>query len=1129
MMQPTAAHAINGLGAKNGTMSSNPQVLELVHEILETNREPEDVCAEHPELLWEVCKRLKQAQLVEAQLEELFPSTVDPPAGTRKACAFVGDDLPKIPGYEVEKIIGHGGVGIVFEARHLKLNRLVALKMLLSGTFASRQECARFIREAEAVAGLQHPHIVQVYDVGEFERRLYFTMEFVEGGNLAQQLAGVPQPAMQSAHLLATLAEAVGFAHGHGIVHRDLKPANILMTVDGTPKIADFGLARRVDADQDLTMTGVRLGTPSYMAPEQASGKSNAAGPLVDVYALGAILYEMLTGRPPFRAETSAETERQVIAEEPARPSHLNFSVPRDLETICLKCLSKDPSRRYPTAAAMADDLHHFLRGEPISARRPGPLERIGKWVRRRPAVAVFIGASTLLTAVLIGALVWIAVQQVSRRHGIEANLREINHLEEQARWTDAGVALQQLDAELDAAGIGDWRERVDQARRDLELVTELDNVRLTRLTGGNLAYYKADADRRYADAFAKSGLAKVNDAPDEVARRVKASAVHLALNAALDEWAVCSSDKRLRDWLLTISRKADHESLDWGDRIRDSAQWNNQVAMSELAKTVPTSRIAVSLLLALAERLAAAHGDPTAFLKRVQRDHPNDFWANMILGDSLLADSPVEANGYYRAALAIRPQAVVAYTALGDSLRHQKLYNEALVCYRQALEIDPNYARNLTNLGNLLRDLHQTDEAIAYYRKALDADPNYAWAHFDLANTLRDSGRADDAIEHYKQFNAIGPSIPYVANMVRSDLVRHGRGEEARLEWKKALELDPPEHDPWFGYAELCLFLGNENEYRRARQDLIQRFGNTNKPNVAEKTCRAILLMPPSAEELRTATKLAETAVAAKPTTEEWIYPYYVFAKGLAEYRQGHFDIAIADMDSEAATVMGPCPRFVKAMAEYRLGHEQEARTMLAAEIAANDWRMSEVRSHDQWIWHVIRREAETTVFPHTAEFLKGEYNPRDNTERLALLGVCQFKNLTCALARLYADAFAADPELAGDRQFAHRYRAACAAAMAGAGKGTDVAKVSDTARAHWREQARDWLQAELAERIKILDKGSAADANLAKNSLASWQTDPDLAGLRDPDALARLPTAERAQWQGLWGAVGAAVHRRR
>jgi serine/threonine-protein kinase len=287
--------------------------------------------------------------------------------------------LPRIPGYEVEAVLGRGGMGIVYRARRLRLNRLVALKMLLGGAYAGPQDLARFRREAEAGAGLRHPHIVQVHDAGEHDGRPYFTMEYLEGGSLARQLAGTPQPARQAAALLATLAEAVQAAHQGGIVHRDLKPANILLTADGTPKITDFGLARRLQGGAGLARSGDLLGTPSYMAPEQAQGRPRVIGPAIDIYALGATLYELLTGRPPFRAETAAEAVLQVIFQEPAPPSRLNAKAPRDLETICLKCLNKDPARRYATAAALAEDFHRFQRGEPIAARRPGWLERLSK------------------------------------------------------------------------------------------------------------------------------------------------------------------------------------------------------------------------------------------------------------------------------------------------------------------------------------------------------------------------------------------------------------------------------------------------------------------------------------------------------------------------------------------------------------------------------------------------------------------------------------------------------------------------------------------------------------------------------------------------------------------------------
>jgi serine/threonine-protein kinase len=353
-----------------------------------------------------------------ADLDALFPPpdqpTPQPPDGTA---------LPQVPGYEVETVLGRGGMGIVFRARHLRLNRAVALKMTLAGAYAEAHERGRFQREAEAVAALRHPNIVQVYDIGEADGRPYFTMEYVDGGSLAQKLSGTPHPARPAAALVATLAGAMQVAHQSGVVHRDLKPANVLLAADGTAKITDFGLARRLENGTGLTQSGVPMGTPSYMAPEQARGHTHAIGPAVDVYALGAILYELLTGRPPFRGETPTETVLQVIYQEPVPPSRLNSKVPRDLETICLKCLQKEPAQRYASAAALADDLGRFREGQPIRARPLGLGARLWRWGRRNPAAAALVATALALVGLAIGGGLWRAAQEAQRRQAVEGDL----------------------------------------------------------------------------------------------------------------------------------------------------------------------------------------------------------------------------------------------------------------------------------------------------------------------------------------------------------------------------------------------------------------------------------------------------------------------------------------------------------------------------------------------------------------------------------------------------------------------------------------------------------------------------------------------------------------------------------
>lgn len=349
--------------------------------------------------------------------------------------------------YEITGVAGRGGMGVVYRARHLQLGREVALKMIASPVLAGEAAARRFRAEIEVMAALDHPHLMPVYECGEVDGQAFYTMKIVEGGQLSARLGDAGWPQEERIRLLIKVARAVDFAHRHGVLHRDLKPANIMVDAAGEPWVCDFGLARRLEGDSSLTLSGAALGTPQYMAPEQAGGQSGRVTTASDVYSLGAILYEMLTGRPPFRGANALETMRRVLEEEPASPSTVVRTVDRDLETIALKCLAKDPSRRYSSAGALADDLDRWLRHEPIAARRPGTVERTFKWLRRHPALASFM----LLFAAGASAFLWQRWREEGRVR-LERDRAEAGWASARARHYAAD-----MDAVADALENGDY------------------------------------------------------------------------------------------------------------------------------------------------------------------------------------------------------------------------------------------------------------------------------------------------------------------------------------------------------------------------------------------------------------------------------------------------------------------------------------------------------------------------------------------------------------------------------------------------------------------------------------------------------------------------------------------------
>jgi tRNA A-37 threonylcarbamoyl transferase component Bud32 len=451
------------------------------------NPDREKFLAENPDLAVELNSFFTDRECFEQAAGK--PEQKPTPVANEATLAFQGRGVPSphdviryFGDYELLEEIARGGMGVVFKARQVKLNRIVAVKMILAGSFAGPEDVERFHTEAEAAAQLDHPGIVPIYEVGQHDGQHYFSMGFVEGQSLAKKVAEGPLPPKEAAEIVKAVAEAVQYAHDKGIIHRDLKPGNILLDRDGNPRVTDFGLAKLTESGSDLTGTGQILGTPSYMPPEQAAAQVSAVGRLSDVYSLGAVLYCLLTGRPPFQAASPLETLLQVQKQDPVPPKQLNPNIPLDLDTIVLKCLDKTPVRRFMSAQALAEELQRYLNGRPILARPVGRVERFWRWCQREPAVA---GLSAAVGVALVAGTI------LSTYYGIEAS----NRAKEKIEHADA---LREL-------------ERVQTEQIENSFTTALDTIEdmCSPLASGdmnNLGVYRPFADRieRFTNLYLK-------------------------------------------------------------------------------------------------------------------------------------------------------------------------------------------------------------------------------------------------------------------------------------------------------------------------------------------------------------------------------------------------------------------------------------------------------------------------------------------------------------------------------------------------------------------------------------------------------------------------------------------------
>jgi serine/threonine-protein kinase len=724
--------------------------------------------------------------------------------------------------YELLREIGEGGMGVVYQARQKSLNRLVALKMIRLNGPTRESEVQRFRQEAETVALLDHPHIVPVYEVGECEGQPYFSMKLVSGGSLAQHLPRFRADPRSAVRLLALVARAVHYAHQRGILHRDLKPSNILLSVrsdcihaggSGRPNeaqhyepfVTDFGLAKRLEAKASLTDTGAILGTPTYMAPEQALGKRGSITTATDVYGLGNVLYSLLTGRPPFQADTPLETLEQVKEQEPEPPCTINPRVDRDLQTICLKCLDKTPERRYRSAEELAQDLERWLVGEPIAARRVGLARRYRKWVRRHRVVVASLAASLLAgVAVLAGSVGWVLRDREARwattHRLVTAALADEEALRQQRRYPEGMLAAQRAK-ELLAGGEGDkeLHQAVKERLADERMVAKLEDIRSRILS----AWVQADfnyrqANREYTEAFRSYGIDVLALSSTEAAQRIGARAIRLELAAALDTWARAlhkvggGKDPRWKE-LLAVARAADGDPE--RTHLRQVVEQEDREALERLASSISTKDLPVPTLHALGRALieAGSFSQAEAVLRVAQREHPTDFWINNSLAYTYTLMQPPlldEAIRFYTAACALRPESTTAWNDLGLSLANKGRFDEAIAAYHKALDLDPEFAWAHNHLGTALLKQRRLDDAIKEFREAIRIDPNDAMPYTNLGTALQAQVRLDEAVTEFRKAIELEPTKAMCHYNLGNTLVQQGELEEAIARYREAIRL---------------------------------------------------------------------------------------------------------------------------------------------------------------------------------------------------------------------------------------------------------------------------------------------------------------------------------------------------
>jgi serine/threonine-protein kinase len=1069
-------------------MQLDDRVYELVaryERLCEDGQEGslEELCRDCPELLPDLADVL-------VRLRRFEP----PPKRTEAP--------PAIPGYADLVEVGRGGMGVVYRAHDPELHRTLAVKVLLPEHRGDPGLERRFLEEAQLTAQLQHPGIPPVHRIGRLaDGRPFFAMKLVQGRTLADLLGRRSSPAERLPYFLgifAQVCQAMAYAHSRGVVHRDLKPGNVMVGAFGEGQVMDWGLAKALEHPSDggrpatadtlpggvvrtvrpgdpgqQTEPGALIGTLSYMSPEQAQGAVRLLDRRADVFGLGALLCEVLTGHPPYTTDVYQRAMLADLSEAEARLD--GCGADPDLVRLAKWCLAARREDRPGDAGAVAEAVAGYQAGVEARLRR-AELERAQaearsaqeRRVRRRTAALVAV----VLMAALAGGgggLNWAWQRARLVQGGDEELARVRDHL---PRWElrEAETALLRAEGWVAHGGPADLRERVRQMREHWELMRRLEQIRLARVTWVEGRFDDATANRDYTTLFQECGL--VQEDTLAVAARIQGSPIRAQLVAALDDWATATESASWRAWILEVARRADPG--EWNDRFRNPEVWSRPEELERLAREARVELLTPQLLSALGVVLWRQKRDPVPLLRAAQERHPTDFWIAFTLGNALLKSKPGEAEGYYRVALAVRPDTSSAHYNLGNALIAQGKVKDAIRHYRQALDLDPRQADAHINLGKVLDTQGKVEEAFRHYRQAFDLDPRNAKALINLGAALSKQGKVDEAIRHYRKAIDLDPRQADAHFNLGTALHAQRKVAEAVAAYKEAIRLRP---DFASAHGNLGAALGAQGklpEAVAAYKEAIRL-----RPDFPEAHSNLGLALQAQGK-LPEAVAAYKEAIRLRPTYTEAHYNL-----GVALQAQGKLEEALAAFRraAELPPPASPLPRDLPGLIR-----QVERQLALAARLGG---------------------------------VLKGDDKLADAAEGLAFARLCADRRLHAAAARLYAAAFAADARLADDRKAGHRYDAACSAALAGCSTSKDDPPPDEAARARLRRQARDWLRADLAAWRKRAEDPNALPA--VRKALQHWQKDTDLAGVREPSALTRLPEAERHAWQQLWQDVQA------